>query len=187
MQRAALRKCRRLLGARARALIERAALGGRSGVPMKAGKGVSVSLCAAQLSWRSHCRRRDDKTPLGCRRNGMSDVETAALVYGARAVGYGVAVAVDVAVDVAFAVVVAVAVERGRLTLSRPSNLKERGEDPGRGIYCQTRYMGSYIRRPKSLTLPDCPSRSALCKYLPTAASRTCADSGIAHACRERA
>ena len=50
MQRAALRKCRRLLGARAQALIERAALGGRTGVPMKAGKGVSVSLCVAQLS-----------------------------------------------------------------------------------------------------------------------------------------
>ena len=45
MQRAALRKCRRLLGMRARALIERAALGGRSGVPMKAGKGAAVSLC----------------------------------------------------------------------------------------------------------------------------------------------
>ena len=133
MQRAALRKCRRLLGAHARALIERAALGGGTGVPMKAGKGVSVSLCAAQLSWRSRCRRRDDKTPLGCRRDGMSNVRTAALVYGARAVGYGVAVAVDVAVDVAVAVVVAVAVGRGRLTLSRPSNLKERGEDPGRG------------------------------------------------------
>ena len=50
MQRAALCKCHKLLGARARALIERAALGGGTGVPMKAGKGVSVSLCAAQLS-----------------------------------------------------------------------------------------------------------------------------------------
>ena len=50
MQRAALRKWRRLVGACARALIESAALGSGTGVPMKAGKGVSVSLCVAQLS-----------------------------------------------------------------------------------------------------------------------------------------
>ena len=62
-------------------------------------------------------------------------------------------------------------------------------EEKTRGgeIYCQTRYMGSYIRGLKSLTLADCPSRSALCKYMPTAASRTRADSGSMHACRQRA
>ena len=58
-------------------------------------------------------------------------------------------------------------------------------EEKARGgeIYCQTCYMGSYIRGLKSLTLPDCPSRSAHCKYMLTAASHACADSGIACTC----
>ena len=81
------------------------------------------------------------------------------------------------------------------LSLSEEEDLRFRDrrtskrEEKTRGgeIYCQTRYMGSYIQGIKSLTLPDCPSRSALCKYMPTAALRTRADSGIAHACRQRA
>ena len=67
------------------------------------------------------------------------------------------------------------------LSLSEEEDLRFRDrrtskrEEKTRGgeIYCQTRYMRSYIRGLKSLTLPDCPSRSALCKYMPTAASRT--------------
>ena len=73
------------------------------------------------------------------------------------------------------------------LSLSEEEDLRFRDrrtskrEEKTRGgeIYCQTRYMGSYIRRPKSLTLPDCPSRSALCKYMPTAASRLRANSAL--------
>ena len=73
------------------------------------------------------------------------------------------------------------------LSLSEEEDLRFRDrrtskrEEKTRGgeIYCQTRYIGSYIRRLKSLTLADCPSRSTLCKYMPTAASRLRADSAL--------
>ena len=73
------------------------------------------------------------------------------------------------------------------LSLSEEEDLRFRDrrtskrEEKTRGgeIYCQTRYIGSYIRRLKSLTLADCPSRSTLCKYMPTAASHLRADSAL--------
>ena len=81
------------------------------------------------------------------------------------------------------------------LSLSEEEDLRFRDrrtskrEEKTRGgeIYCQTLYMGSYIRGLKSLTLPDCPSRSAHCKYMPTAAAHTCTNSGIARTCQQRA